>query len=214
MSKLKRVNHTMKAINLISLIVVLTWGCQGSASVNSSYITSELNNQETPMTNPMRPTNSVSFIPGPAIKPSNQLLNWLNNETETTSGEKKRLRLPVVIHFQDSYRLGIGDSFIGTSDQNRDDNAIFLSLSDSAMGVSLLSTLRDICPKEGNSCAVWLEGYWGSLIDFDLPELSGRRKDRAKKIKSPFSVLKVHELIQEPLGQDEEVRVLIEPPSS
>lgn len=203
----------MKAINLISLIAVLTWGCQGSASVNSSYITSQLSNEETPMTNPMRPTNSVSFIPGPAIKPSNQLLNWLNNETQTTSGSRRQLRLPVVIHFQDSYRLGIGDSFIGASDRHRDDNAIFLSLSDSAMGVSLLSTLRDICPKEVNSCAVWLEGYWGSLIDFDLPELSGRRKDQEENVKSPFSVLKVHALIEEQLGQDEEVRVLIESPS-
>jgi len=205
----------MKASNLISLIAVLAWGCQSSARVNSSPIplTSQLNNKETPMTNPMKPTNPVSFIPGLAIKPSSQLLNWLNNETQTASGSRKLLRLPVVIHFQDAYRLGIGDSFIGTSDQNRDKNPIFLSLSDAAMGVSLLSTLRDICPKTTNSCAVWLEGYWGALIDFDLPELAALRQDQGENTKSSFSVLKVHDLIQEPLGQNEEIRVFIESPS-
>jgi len=205
----------MKASNLISLIAVVIWGCQTSASVNSSPIplTSQLNPKETPMTNPMRPTNSVSFIPGRPIKPSSQLLNWLNNETQTASGSRKRLRLPVVIYFQDSYRLALGNSFIGTSDQDRDQDTIFLSLSDVAMSISLLSTLRDICPKTVNSCAVWLEGYWGSLIDFDLPELSALREDQGENTKSPFSVLKVHELIQEQPEQDEEIRVFIESPS-
>jgi len=112
----------MKASDLISLIAVLTWGCQGSASVNSSSIPlrSQLNNKETPLTNPMKLTNPVSFIPGLPIKPSSQLLNWLNHEAQTASGSRKRLRLPVVIHFQDAYRLALGDSFIGTSDTNLD----------------------------------------------------------------------------------------------
>ena len=202
----------MKAGNLISLIAVLAWGCQGSTSVNSSPIplTSQLNNKETPMTNPMRPTNPVSFIPGPPIKPSSQLLNWLNHEAQTASGSRKRLRLPVVIHFQDSYRLALGDSFIGTSDHNRDENTIFLSLDDTAMGVSLLSTLSHICPKTTNSCAVWIEGYWGSVIDLDLPELSALEQDQGEDTKSSFSVLKVYEQIKEQPKQNEEVRVLIE----
>lgn len=200
----------MKAMNLISLMVLLTLGCQGSTSVNSSPIplTSELNNQETPITNAMRPKNPVSFIPGLPIKPSSQLLNWLNNEASTTSETRKRLRLPVVIHFEDSYRLALGDSFIGTSDKDRDNDAIFLTLDDTGMGVSLLSTLNDICPKTTNSCAVWLEGYWGSLVDLDLPELSELEEDEEDKW--PFAVLKVHELIQEQPEQDEEIRVFIE----
>ena len=205
----------MKAVISNFLTAMLTWECQACTNFSSNPIssTSQLNNQETPMTNPMRPTSPVSFIPGPPIQPSSELLNWLNNETQTNSGSRTRLRLPVVIYFQDSYRLALGDAFIGISNINRDNDAIFLSLSDSAMSVSLLSTLRDLCPTTENSCAVWLEGYWGPPMELNLPQLSAPKQDRAKKIKSPFSVLKVHELIQEQLGQDEEVRVLIESPS-
>jgi hypothetical protein len=199
----------MKIENLISLLAVFIYGCQSSASINSTPfpLTSQVNTTEAPMIS----KNPANFIPGPAIKPSTQLLDWLNKEAKTASGSNKRLRLPVVIHFEDSYRLAIGNSFIGTSDADRDQNTIFLSLDDSSMGVSLLSKVTDICPKTTNSCALWLEGYWGSLINLNIPGLSELREDKGKKW--PFTVREVHGLIQQEAGHNQEIKVFIESPS-
>jgi hypothetical protein len=149
----------------------------------------------------------VKFIPGPAIHPSTQLLDWLNQESNKASDSKKRLRLPVVIHFEDSYRLAIGDAFIGTSAVDRNSNAIFLSLDDISMGVSLLTRVRDICPASTTSCAVWLEGYWGTSSNLNLPRLSDLPKETEKKWL--FTILDVPGLIEQ-TGHNQEVRVFIE----
>ncbi|MEH2191291.1 MAG: hypothetical protein V7K98_01300 [Nostoc sp.] len=198
----------MKAKNLTSLITALIWGCQSSPSVSCSPFS--LPSQVTRTELPMISQKPVNFITGPAIKPSAQLLDWLNQEANTASGSKRRLRLPVFIHFEDSYRLAIGDSFIGVSDVDRHNNPIFLSLDDTSMGVSLLTKVRDICPNSASSCGVWLEGYWGALIDFNLPGLSDLREEKAKKW--PFTVLEVHGLITKQVGDNHEIKIFIESP--
>ncbi|BAZ32202.1 hypothetical protein NIES4074_47040 [Cylindrospermum sp. NIES-4074] len=212
----------MKAGNLMTLMVVLTLGYQnlamayspagGIAQISSVLLTSQLNKTQKPITNPKKPTNPVNFTPGLTIQPSSVLLDWLNNQVKTSSGSRKQLRLPVVIHFQDSYRLAIGDAFVGTSDTDLNKDAIFLSLDDSAMGISLLSRLRNICPQTANTCAVWLEGYWGSLLELELSDFSLLGENQAEITKWPFAVLKVQELVKQP-EQGEEMRVFVESPS-
>ncbi|AFZ25552.1 hypothetical protein Cylst_3402 [Cylindrospermum stagnale PCC 7417] len=201
----------MKAANLISLIIVLILGYQDSTSGHTSSIPliSELNKTEKPITTLKKPTNRVNFTPELTIKPFSVLLDWLNHQVKTTSGSRKQLRLPVVIRFKDSYRLAIGNAFVGTSDTDLDKDAIFLSLDDTSMGISLLSRLRNICPKNSNSCGVWLEGYWGSLLELDLPDHPLPGENKAEVSKWPFTVLKVHELIKQP-EQGEQIRVFIE----
>jgi hypothetical protein len=158
------------------------------------------------------PTKPVNFIPVYPIKPFNTLLDWLNSTIQPTSYSRKKLRLPVVIYFQDSYRIAISNTFIGTSDKDRKKDTIFLSLDDSSMGISLLSQLRNICPKTTNSCSLEIEGYWGSLIEFDLPNFSVTTQNQTDVRKWPFTVLKIHKLITQP-EPSQEIQVFIESPS-
>jgi hypothetical protein len=72
------------------------------------------------------------------------------------------------------------------------------------MSVSLLSYLRDRCPKGATGCALWLEGYWGRLVDVPDPlaPQGGARK--------PFAVLRVREMIDPQAQQAGTVRAFVE----
>jgi hypothetical protein len=142
----------------------------------------------------MKPANPIPYEPGPPIQPAAALLSWLQSQAAASSERRKRFRLPVVIRFEDSYRLGIASAFIGTSAQDNVSDALRLSLDDTAMSISLLSIVTDLCPKTSDSCAVWLEGFWGSLMDFDLPEFQPLSDAEGEW---PFAVLKVGGLVAE-----------------
>ena len=151
---------------------------------------------------------TTRFIPALTIKPTIQLLSWLNEQGNTSAGLRKRLLLPVVIRFEDSHRLAISDAFIGVIDANTDKDTLFLSLDDTGMGISLLMKLRGICPKSATSCVVWLEGYWGSLVELDGAEPPAPKKEEG--IKWPFSVLQVHQFVAKQTELGEAVTVFIE----
>lgn len=200
----------MKIEYWISLTSIFFLGYQNLASVNSSSIAlaSQLHKPGTQMATSIKVEKTVDFTSGMTIQLSSQLLDWLNNEANLDSEKRKRIKLPVVVHFDDSYRLALGDSFIGTSNQDRHHETIFLSPNDAGMGISLLSRLNNLCPKTVNHCVVWLEGYWGSRIDSNVPELSEQEKNEEQKW--PFAVMAIGELIQEEAKQDEEIRILVE----
>lgn len=189
----------MKAKNWTTLIAALILGFQSSTS--ASYSPFPLLSQVIEREQPKTIQQPLNFIPGPAINPSAQLLDWLNQEAEATSSLRKQVRLPVLISFKYSYGFAIGESFIGTSEADRDKNTIFLSLNDRRMNIPLLERLRHTCPTFTTSCVVWLDGYWGTTLS-DLREQKGN--------KWPFAVVKVHGLVTEQAEPNQEITVFIE----
>lgn len=137
-----------------------------------------------------------TFVPGVPISPGGPLLEWL------ASAGRRRLRIPVVIRFESEHRLGIGGAFIGTAGTPATPEAIHLQLEDSAMGISLLDRLRRRCPATSPTCAVWLEGAWGSPLDLGEPPAGPRRW--------PFSVFRLVEPAGEPSFDGAQVRILVE----
>jgi hypothetical protein len=131
---------------------------------------------------------------GPAIRPSEELLDWLEREGESDTGERRTFRLPVVVCFADSGHLGIGEVFIGKSDTDRHDDTIFLDVDDGAMGISFLTRIVDRCPPGQESVCVWLDGYWGTLLGAEdglgaiLGALGVSGADASKR---PFAALSV-----------------------
>ncbi|HLO86234.1 MAG TPA: hypothetical protein VK203_14670 [Nostocaceae cyanobacterium] len=210
LSKFSQFNYSkMKAIHVIGLFIALFWGFQNStmAQTSSNHLNLELNDPRRLIQK--KPRKPINFTPAIAIKPSSLLLDWLNNKINLES--RKLVKIPVVIKFDDSYRLGIDDAFIGTSDADIDQNTIFFKLNDSAMGVSLLARLRYICPKTSDYCAVWLVGYWGSLFDSDAFDRSLSRENQQGVTKWAFDVREVHKLIEQS-EQNRDIKVLIESP--
>lgn len=198
----------MQAGVLLTMVVVLTGGWQNldSSQTNSSFITPS-NQPQLSMQKKRRPP--VNFIPAVKIQPSNLLLDWLNttkNNDLSSDVSRKLLRLPVVIQFKDKYRFGISQAVIGKSDADINKDSIFLKLNDHQMGASLLMQLIRICPKTGNSCVVWLDGYWG---ESRLLSLDSESQEDIKKW--PFTVRVVHELVKQD-HQSQEVMVFIESP--
>lgn len=112
---------------------------------------------------PKTPEPERTFVDGPTIEPPDKLLAWLDS---TAAGEpRRRVRLPVVVHFTSSHRIGLDGGHIGVSPAIAP-GAIRVSLDDTAMGVSLLDRVRDACPDEKQTdCAVWLEGTWAGGPD-------------------------------------------------
>ena len=113
-----------------------------------------------------------------------------------------------MVRFTDAYRLGIGEAFAGSTEEDLDAGSIRLSLDDSGMSNPLLVVLDDLCTRPGTTCTVWLEGLWGPL----LPDLPGVRVEEAggSPTRWPFAVLKVDGLVQASSEQGEPVRVFVE----
>lgn len=198
----------MSTFKLIFLIAALAWGCENSAIKSTSHnpLTRQSKTTEkTAATMKKKPMKPLQFIPGPKIKPTRQLLDWLNKKAKMISGRRRRIRLPVVIRFEDSFRLSIRDAFVGVSGAYPNKDMLLLSLNDAALGIPLLSRLRDSCSTKRNWCAVWLEGLWGPLIELKQPEQE--KEDLTEWL---FSVLKVGKLVEKKLGHDKDVRIFIE----
>lgn len=151
-----------------------------------------------------RATASVKMIEGPSIQPSGPLLEWLNRNSRSASGEPRLFRLPVVVSFEDEYRLELGNAFIGASEARLGDDAIALALDTGAMGISLWSLLNERCPKASIACAVWLDGYWGSPIEFDRPDTHKTGE------KWPFAVIRLHGLIDARAQRSDSIRAFLE----
>lgn len=157
---------------------------------------------------PMMMTSArpVKMTEGPSIRPSAALLDWLQKNARGAAGKKRRFRLPVVARFEDEHRLAIGAAHIGTGEGALGADAIALALDDTGMANPLLDALTQRCPKGQASCALWLEGYWGPLLDAPMPEFGAPSADGEKRW--PFAVLQVHEVI--PAGQGGDARALVE----
>jgi hypothetical protein len=198
----------MKTISLIILLFTTFLAFPDSTIAQNSpnILTLRLKKPTFPVQK--KPRRSIKFIPALTIKPYSTLLDWLNNTTNAQP--RKLLKIPVVITF-DSYRLGINNAFIGTSNADIEKDTIFLELDDSAMGISLLNRLRNICPKTSNTCAVWLVGYWGSLLDLDALNPPSSSENPEQITKWPFAVREIQELVKQS-EQGEQTRVFIQSP--
>lgn len=159
---------------------------------------------------PKTPEEPKHFVPGPAIRPTGPLLDWLKETVPSTPGPRPRVRLPVTIRLSQDRRIAY--AFIGTLDSLN--ATIFLKLDDSRMGTALLDYVREQCSKSEPACAVWLDGYWDSLIP--LPTgLFHEGMDVRQTARSEywsFGVVRLHELI-EGTTDEEAVHAQIESPS-
>ncbi|WP_133169202.1 hypothetical protein [Streptomyces sp. MH60] len=144
------------------------------------------------------------FVPGPPVRPTQRLLEWLNETAGTAPG--RLVRLPVEIRL-DAQRLGIDAAVlgVGTSEDDGPDS-IRLTLNDGAMGVPLAGRVRALCPPGGHDCVVWLDGYWGlpggAFSQTPRPEADGA-------IRAVFSPVSVGDAVT-PGRRPEDVHALVE----
>jgi len=91
------------------------------------------------------------------LTPSTNLLTWLGEQAGA------HLKLPVRLQFADEHRLALGPAHVGGWAEPGPES-LALTLDDTALGISLLDRVRDLCPEGDLTCALWLEGSWGPLI--------------------------------------------------
>jgi len=148
----------------------------------------------------LTPPTPGAFQAGPPVSEPATLLKWLQTKARTKAGKRRLFRLTVTVHFQDSYQLGMGDAHIGlTADAPA--GAIKLDLDDGGLGISLLDTMRSRCPNK-DVCSLWLEGYWGPLLE---PPPGLDKGDDGH----PFAVMRVHKFIAD--HKAEAAQALIQP---
>jgi hypothetical protein len=163
---------------LICLMVLLAWS--GFASDRE-----ERNPTKTPGV--LTPQPPKRFEAGPALLPKAALLDWLARQGAPDGGPKPWLRVPVWIHFKDAHRLAIKEARLAAREGQAD--TLRLSLDDSAMGISLMDQLRQLCPSSATGCGVWLEGTWGKLLPL------GPEPDASQVDVWTLAVRRVHALI-------------------
>ncbi len=134
--------------------------------------------EETPT---MTQQQDKDFVPGLALEPADRLLDWLEDTIEPA---RATIRLPIVVRFEDEHRLGWGAVTVGTAG-----DALHVQLDDGALGEPLLDRLAADCPREAESCSLWMEGYWGALVEMPELDLPGHEPEGPKR--HPFAVLKV-----------------------
>ena len=199
----------MKIRSLLSLATTLVCGChdgtKGELSLPSSLLPdppglavayAETKRKEGVMASPMKPNRPATKMQeGPPIQPSQPLLDWLNSNAVNSRAQRNRFKLPVVIRFADSHRIEIASAFLSTSEKDLPKDPIELALDGTGMSISLLTVLRQRCPQTAVSCAVWLEGYWGKLIQSTSKGSTLPSDSSSGNKRWPFAVLQVHELI-------------------
>lgn len=119
-----------------------------------------------------------TFVEGPALTPTNTLLDWLRSHNTL------RIRVPIIVHFH--HPLGVKEAFVGTLDTNEHDR-IPVALYDGAMGISLYEYLCSECSRDCEQAVAWLEGCWraGPLPSF-----------LQKNDKESFTVYRLHKLFE------------------
>ncbi len=110
---------------------------------------------------------SSSFVPGPALSPSEPLLAWL--QASVQGDQRKLLRLPVVINFANPGRFSFGMCWVGTEPATPGvgpaADAVLLKLDGTGLSVSLVDQVKQKCPDKALSCVLWLDGLWGPRIE-------------------------------------------------
>ncbi|MDQ7826442.1 MAG: hypothetical protein RDV48_26805 [Candidatus Eremiobacteraeota bacterium] len=155
-----------------------------------------------------KPAKEVSFTEGLEIAPSGRLLEWLKREGAGSPGDRRQVRIPVVIRFQGSPPLFIKDAFIGLSVNECEKSPLFLQLDDSALGIALLQRLAGECPEGQQWCAVWLEGYWGALCE-GIHRHEESVGTGAGPVKWPFAVRRIHGKVVD-ADREKNARIFIE----
>ena len=138
----------------------------------------------------LQPEKERSFVAGPKLKPTKELLAWLE---ELPKGV--RIRLPIVVRFTDETGFMRKDAFIGESVNELDEDSLFIKLDDTTMGIPLSSHLRSHRSEKATDCALWMEGTWGVALDLPMPGF-----DKGTK-KHTFTLRRVLEAVKgEPKG--------------
>ncbi len=142
-----------------------------------------------------RPPLPTTFVKGPSISPSADLLRWLGEKDKQCGQSKVRtVQLPVRIESGTSGRTAA----IGAGKTTRPD-AIPLRLDDTTMGIPLTDHMRRHCKQAGAPCVLWLQGCWGVLAPAIAPKPSQTKT-------WPFSVRRVRGPV--PMAEATHVRVL------
>lgn len=178
---------SLAAVALLAALDTLAAGCRNRAPAADMTPPSNLH-EDRPMDTQIQPSDEPTLEPGPALRPASALLAWLEASAGNDDGGRRLFRLPVVVRFEDRYRLGLGAAHIAASASDLTPDAIALELDDTAMGIALLDQLRSRCPAGVDACAVWLDGYWGPLVT----AMAGG--DRGEAL-WPFAVLELHGMI-------------------
>jgi hypothetical protein len=175
----------IQAVVSLGLLLMVMATCSGFARLDKPQPQRTPAKENTAMQS--RPGNLAE---GPTIQPASQLLSWLEKNARDEAGNRRIFRLPVVVRFEDEHRLALGPAYIGVSEASLGSDRVALALDDTGLKVSLLDQLNQRCTRPATVCALWLEGYWGPLVQ------AGSSSDPPDGDKThPFAVLAVGELI-------------------
>ncbi len=142
---------------------------------------------------PMQPTPTTTFVPGPELRPADQLKAWLDAQGQRDP--QPLLKLPVTIVTKGPAPLSMREAWIGTHSEV-DTQTLILILDDTALGIPLQDQLQPVCPAEGGRCQLWLEGTWGPLVPL-------------ANVSEGFPVLAVRK-VAGPIGEGDEIRPYVE----
>lgn len=180
-------------------ILPLTVSGSGTDSLHSA--TDPTSAKQPLRTKTLRPHKKRTFVAGPSLIPSQDLLAWL----EGLPGGV-RVRLPVVIGSPDDKGTFRHDAFIAESPDDLNGDSILVQLDDTAMGIPLAEHLRRYRSEETTERAIWLEGTWGALISPPMAPLPVQEDEVGKRKRYPFTV----RLVLDPVGSETEGRVFVE----
>jgi hypothetical protein len=112
----------------------------------------------------------VPFVPGPELLPVDALRAWLDERGATDPAPM--LRLPVVLSMDQGLALGVTRAWIGVLPQPPED-ALLIRVDDTTLGIALTDRLAEYCAPDATTCALWLDGTWGSPLPLLLPAVPG-----------------------------------------
>jgi hypothetical protein len=157
-----------RLIVVAPFLVALVSCCPSKPAVPVPPVAADAGPDAPPTPEPVSDAMTSSFQPGPALSPPEPLLAWL--QSSAAGGNRKLLRVPVVINFANPGRFSFGQCWIGTAAATPGvgppADAVLLKLDGTGLSVSLVEQVKQKCGEQKQlSCVLWLDGLWGPRVE-------------------------------------------------
>ena len=130
------------------------------------------------------------YTPATSLKPKAQMLEWMQKETLDSTGNRRELKIPVVVLLKDDPLSKVRDVFLGVEPNLKKEDRLRILVDDTFKGIPFNSEVEDYCESGGNWCKLFLVGKWEATLP-GIEELDKQGTPNYQK-RYPFNLFRVH----------------------
>lgn len=112
-----------------------------------------------------RAARTPVYTPATSLKPKAQMLEWFQKETLDSEGNRRQVKIPVVVFLKDDPLSNVGEVFLGVEPKLKKEDRLRILVDDTFKGIPFSSEVDYYCKDGTQWCKLYLVGKW----DANLP---------------------------------------------